>query len=811
MPSSSQPPPPSPNRKSPPVDILGEAVARGRFRRSDLAEVLTRWLEKQLLEDQYARLEQAGHSPEGRIPLARVFVDIEAPRIEGHPWAPWPGPTAIASGFVHEMLGVEPVAIRLPQDKAESGHYLLIGSPGQGKSTLGRYLCQIHRAALLEPRASSLSVEGQVALEAVQQHVAQDGLQIRSRTCFPLRIELGGLSAWMRQAGPADAVLKFLVEQLRTRVREDVAVDDMREFCGKIPLLLVLDDLDEASVSAGRGAVLAAVDTFRRDLAALGAQGIVIAAARPYGDGSGFSDFELRYIAPLTKALALRYAERLVTARYGDQPGRKKTILGRFELACDDIRSINFMQTCSQVADTVAFLDRRYADPSLAPRPGPVHLESIHLENLRAFRALSIPLVPPSNAQGQWLVLLGDNGMGKSTILRALVFALAEPDIIASLLAGATALFRRDDSISGFATVTLGGVVFRTDLVAESSRESARFFPSDAVRPLIFAYGCRRGSALGGADKEVAFTPRGEIITLFEESEGLIHAETWLRRLKLGSLLNPGGKQENVFNAVISLLTKILPGVDSIDVREDGAWFTGPSVGRARLAALSDGYVTTIGWVLDMIARWLERADRMGISVEADFNLKMEGLVLVDELDLHLHPRWQRHVIQDLRALFPRLSFVVTTHNPLTLLGARDGEIFVLRRPGGENDEIEVRQINLPLGTRADQILTGPWFDLLSTLDDDTLAHLEQHRQMLRDGVPGSDPNRRDLEDLLRRRLGTFAENAVERLALSVAAELLDEMHQSYQDLTPDQRDELRTKLRERLAARRGQGPTPAK
>jgi hypothetical protein len=119
----------------------------------------------------------------------------------------------------------------------------------------------------------------------------------------------------------------------------------------------------------------------------------------------------------------------------------------------------------------------------------------------------------------------------------------------------------------------------------------------------------------------------------------------------------------------------------------------------------------------------------------------------------------------------------------------------------------EVRQINLPLGARADQVLTGPWFDLLSTLDDDTLAKFDTHRDMLRRGVPESDAERRALEATLRERLGSFADNAVERLALGVAAEILDEMRKSYRDLSPQEREALKDRLREKMAARRPGSP----
>ena len=52
---------------------------------------------------------------------------------------------------------------------------------------------------------------------------------------------------------------------------------------------------------------------------------------------------------------------------------------------------------------------------------------------------------------------------------------------------------------------------------------------------------------------------------------------------------------------------------------------------------MSDGYLTTAGWFIDLIARWIELAARHGVAIDGDFMKRMTGLVLLDEIDLHLH------------------------------------------------------------------------------------------------------------------------------------------------------------------------------
>jgi hypothetical protein len=101
-----------------------------------------------------------------------------------------------------------------------------------------------------------------------------------------------------------------------------------------------------------------------------------------------------------------------------------------------------------------------------------------------------------------------------------------------------------------------------------------------------------------------------------------------------------------------------------------------------------------------------------------------EGIVLIDELGAHLHPRWRMRVVGALRATLPRMQFIVSTHDPLCLRGLEDGEVIVLRR----NERRQIVAItDLPpvKGLRVEQLLTSEHFGLGSTNDpevDDLLT-----------------------------------------------------------------------------------------
>ncbi len=423
----------------------------------------------------------------------------------------------------------------------------------------------------------------------------------------------------------------------------------------------------------------------------------------------------------------------------------------------------------------------------------PVILRELVLKDLRCFEDLKLAFPTRSRREGQWVLLLGDNGAGKSTLLRGIALA-----VMGSRRAEALIQFHDGQSLvrhgSTRATVTIstqshGAAYFETSLETSPTRrrEPELAFP-------VFAYGCGRGSALGGPERSVEFSPLEAVLTLFSTDARLVHAETWLRQLELRALKSSGGEGESFRDAVHATLVKLLPGVETLEVDADSVVLHGEAIGRSSLEALSDGYGSTFGWVLDLIARWSELGRQAEYPLDGDFAQEMTGLVLIDELDLHLHPSWQMQVVSDLRRTFPLLSFVATTHNPMTLRGARDGEIHVLRKSA--DGQIQAQRVDLRPGLRADEILTGAWFGLSSTLDADTLALLERYQKLLRQGAGERDEKRREIERELQRRLASFGVTREDRLARELVADLDD-----VEPLDSDERSRLRAEMKAMLSA----------
>lgn len=436
--------------------------------------------------------------------------------------------------------------------------------------------------------------------------------------------------------------------------------------------------------------------------------------------------------------------------------------------------------------------------PDLPERPDMpgAQIAFVEVTNLRAFSQRFEVTVPAPVEPGQWMVFLGENATGKTTLLRAIAMALASPSDAGAVPSNLDAPLRRDASREGTVLVRTTDGRELTTTIAGAAHEERVVVGPEQIRPWVVGYGCRRGSAISGTDMDNAFVPFRDLDNLFERPRGVIRASGWLKELQ--RLVSTNGRRSKlIFEAAKAALCQMLLGADTIRVEtevhvdfKDGR--------QVPLALLSDGYLTTAGWVVDLMARWLKRNEGRK-DIDDNFCATMEGVVLLDEIDLHLHPRWQERVIEDVRGLFPRMTFIVTTHHPLTLRGARKGEVFVLADHDQSGTVTAVQQ-DIPPGTRVDELLTGAWFNRPSAvIDAETRKMLDDHRKLILEGAKAGNPERKALEATLRERLGRFADTSIERLAATIVAPLLDE---NLPEPSAEKREEVRKRVQALLKRR---------
>lgn len=365
-------------------------------------------------------------------------------------------------------------------------------------------------------------------------------------------------------------------------------------------------------------------------------------------------------------------------------------------------------------------------------RPVIASIDSISLKNFKAIEDLTInvpQLAPDAEVQSAdqpvpSLLILGENAAGKSSILEAIALVVSEKHARDRIRDKADfhswvldpKFFGKDESAPRMATVTItrsNGAQRRLMINGSLFEDST----GDDWQPLpVFAYGAFRQfnhrPSSAGADRHVR--------NLFVNAE-LPNPEQWLLSLP-----------EARFNMVIRALRDILAVEGEFDVverdldakkvvvatRVEGS---GTTV-RTPLHAVSSGFRSVLAMTCDVMG------GLMSPKTNPDFDsLKTaQGVILIDEVEAHLHPRWKMRIMQGLRRALPRMTFIATSHDPLCLRGMDEGEVLVLQRVAGaeaaplSDMPVFVDSLHsLPSISqlRVDQLLTSDFFQMYSTDD----------------------------------------------------------------------------------------------
>jgi hypothetical protein len=361
-----------------PGDVLSDLASWLSGQRADYHTLLINFLQKELLADQYAKLEQAGHSADESIPLANVFVDLPTGdrNISEPPKERPPNQRNRMPNFVEMIIGASALHLRIHSSDVPSrtstefspkahGRYVLIGGPGQGKTTVGQFICQLFRTALLdgvEDRFLDISVKQ--AVELIKLHCAKDNLALPQSRRLPFRVVLSEFATRMASEEVL-SLLEYLARGFNRRTNAQLSVRDFRQLLVSYPCVLILDGLDEVPASTNREQVLGAVREFWIDVASSGIDALVIATSRPQGYNDDFSPslYQHRWLVPLSVQRALEYAQRLTEVRFGSDPDRVDKVVGRLRRAAESPATARLMRSPLQVTIMTLLVDRMGQPP----------------------------------------------------------------------------------------------------------------------------------------------------------------------------------------------------------------------------------------------------------------------------------------------------------------------------------------------------------------------------------------------------------------------------------------------------------------
>ncbi|QIQ03887.1 NACHT domain-containing protein [Streptomyces liangshanensis] len=329
---------------------------------TEISDAVSGHLAKVFKAERYAELDQGGGVDDRKVPLARVFVDV--PYVGNSEedlllFDERTGEKSASAATIIQLLDQHATPIDRSQQPSR-GRILVIGGPGQGKSTLGRFICQIYRSELLD-RHKYLSVQPEIASEVSRTRAicAEEEITLPTSLRFPVFVSLPKFANYLA-AHPTASLMSFIAE----RVGDGATVATMRRWLRKYPWLLVLDGLDEVPSTANREPVMDAVSSFNDSADACGADLAILATSRPQGYKGEFASFATMFLSQLHNEQVLRYSRRLTSIRHGEGSDKAIEIMQRVERAARLSETARLMTTPLQVTILVLLLSRSSVAPS---------------------------------------------------------------------------------------------------------------------------------------------------------------------------------------------------------------------------------------------------------------------------------------------------------------------------------------------------------------------------------------------------------------------------------------------------------------
>ncbi|OEC36087.1 AAA domain-containing protein [Pseudomonas cuatrocienegasensis] len=387
-----------------------------------------------------------------------------------------------------------------------------------------------------------------------------------------------------------------------------------------------------------------------------------------------------------------------------------------------------------------------------------MYIDQIKLKNIRGFDDLEFDLKRPDGTYAGWTVFTGDNGSGKSTLLKAIAIGLVGRDIARSLQPSFRA-WRRDGAHNQEASIQLevmpcsdddafvsagrtGPAHFPLKLVlTEGDKEPSLASVTPPKKPKTYStpdrsiwateakgwFACGYGPfrRVFGASPEAArqmVAPATErFVTMFQEAASLAEVDQWLRNLK--HKVFEGKEPERLqLELLLNILRDdLMPNEITIDrVDSDGLWLKDRNGVQLSWHEMSDGYRAALALLADILRHLINNYGIEGLAIQdsnGKTSITRSGVVLIDEIDAHLHPEWQREIGFWLKNHFPNIQFLVTTHSPIICQAADPNGLFVLPEPGGAEQPRALSQAEYQkiIASRPDTILLTAAFGLQNT------------------------------------------------------------------------------------------------
>lgn len=385
-----------------------------------------------------------------------------------------------------------------------------------------------------------------------------------------------------------------------------------------------------------------------------------------------------------------------------------------------------------------------------------MYIDKITLKNIRGFENLEFDLCRGDARYAGWTVFTGDNGAGKSSLLKAIAVGLTGRDVARSLQPSFHRWIREgaesqeskieltilpekgtdDFSVKGKttykkfpATVVLKSTGKDTSIEVSGSEGGKK---SLAQRGLWSAdsrgwFSCGYGPfrRVFGASPEATRLMVGptteRFVTMFQEAASLFEVDQWLRNLSHKKLEGKVAESEHLDLLLEILRDDLMPNQITVDrVDSDGLWLKDRNGLQLAWSEMSDGYRAALALLADILRHLINAYGIDGLAKRGEdgkLRIVRGGVVMIDEIDAHLHPEWQREIGFWLKGHFPNIQFLVTTHSPIICQAADENGLFVLPEPGSTTEPraLSTDEYKKVIASRPDTILLTAAFGLQNT------------------------------------------------------------------------------------------------
>lgn len=386
-----------------------------------------------------------------------------------------------------------------------------------------------------------------------------------------------------------------------------------------------------------------------------------------------------------------------------------------------------------------------------------MYISNITLKDVRGFSDLEFDLKRPNDTYAGWTVFTGDNGSGKSTLLKAIAIALTGRDTARALQPSFHRWIREgkhdatmelgiapvadDDGFSEGGRVTVK--MFRARIALRNGQKEPQvevtlptgvtrrnyvtpqrsIWSPDAKGWFSCGYGPFRRvfGASPEAMRQMVAPATERFVTMFQEAASLAEVDQWLRTLSHKALEEKSGAKEQLELILEVLRDELMPNQITVDrIDSDGLWLKDRNGLQLSWSEMSDGYRAALALLADILRHLINMYGLAGLTDrdhKGRLYFKRSGVVLIDEIDAHLHPEWQREIGFWLKRHFPNVQFLVTTHSPIICQAADPNGLFVLPEPGSEDlpHPLSDDEYQRVIASRPDTILLTSAFGLQNT------------------------------------------------------------------------------------------------